>query len=189
MIMKKSILINIVFAVILMMVSQAPLKAQRMALTSNLLEDAVLTPNLGLDIVVADRQSIAFDVSFAPYKLSEKFHNKHMALRAGYKYWFSQALYAHYLSIDGVVSSSDVRIGSLGARDEYIALGVGYGYSFIISKRLNIVPNLGIGLAYGSRYDGTDHMAGPNEGIHATSTVRFMPVVTRLAVTIQYVLK
>lgn len=187
--MKKSILINIVVAVIVMMVSQAPLKAQRMALTSNLLEDAVLTPNLGLDIVVADRQSIAFDVSFAPYKLTEKFHNKHMAIRAGYKYWFSQALYAHFISIDGVVSSSDVRIGKLGARDEYLGLGVGYGYSFIVNKRLNIVPNMGIGIAYGSRYDGTDHMVKPNEGVQATATTGLKPVITRLGVTIQYVLK
>lgn len=189
MIMKKSILINIVFAAIMMMVSQTPLKAQRMALTSNLLEDAVLTPNLGLDIVVSDRQSFAFDVSYAPYKLTEKFHNKHMAIRAGYKYWFSQALYAHYISIDGVVSSSDVRIGNLGARDEYIGLGVGYGYSFIISKRLNIVPNVGIGFAYGSRYDGTDHMVKPNEGVQATSRTGFKPILTRLAITIQYVLR
>lgn len=187
--MKKSSWISFVVAAVLLLAFQTPLKAQRMALTSNLLEDVVITPNLGVDVVIADRQSIAFDVSYAPYRLSEKFHNKRMAVRAGYQYWFSQALYAHYVSIDGVVSSSDVQVGQKGARDEYVALGVGYGYSFIINKRLNIVPNLGLGLAYGSRYEGTDHMVKPNEGVQATSTIGFKPVITRLGVTIQYVLK
>lgn len=189
MIDRKSIWVKVAVAFVLMMASQASLKAQRMALTSNLLEDAVLTPNVGLDIVVADKSSLTFDVSYAPWKLSQKFRNKHMAVRAGYRYWFSQALYAHYVGVDAVVSSSDVQAGRFGSRDEYVGLGIGYGYSFIINERWNIVPGFGIGMAYGSRYEGTDMMLKPNEGVQATSTTGFIPILTRLSVTIQYVIK
>ena len=187
--MKKFLWIKFVIALALFVCAQTQMNAQRMAITSNLLEDALLAPNLGVDIVVADKQSLSLVVTCAPYKLTESVHNKQMAVRAGYKFWFTQSLYAHYISIDGVLCSSDFQIGKLGSRDEYVGLGVGYGYSFVISKNINIVPNIGIGLAYGTNYQGTDHMVKPNEGVQAIETPGIMPILTRLGVTIQYVLK
>lgn len=174
---------------VFMIATKTSLNAQRIALTSNLIEDVVLTPNLGVDIVLADRQSLTFDTSFAPYKLSQHFHNKRAAFRIGYKYWFNQTFYAHYIGCDAIVSSSDVGIGQYGFRDEYVGIGLGYGYSFIISKRLNIVPSVGIGVAYGQSYEGYDQMLRPGVGVEAQATVGLKPILTRLAVTIQYVLK
>jgi hypothetical protein len=180
--------VRLILTLILMLAAKTSLHAQRIAVTSNLLEDVVLTPNIGVDIVVADRQSITFDASFAPYKLTEQLHNKTMAFRAGYKYWFSQALYAHYIGVDAVASSSDIGLGRNQFRDEYIGIGVGYGYSFIIGKKLNIVPGIGVGLAYGNSYEGYDHM-NSGQGVQAVATPGFKPILTRLSVTIQYVLK
>lgn len=187
--MKKKKLIYIVVVFVLSLAFQVPMKAQRMAITTNLLSDVSLAPNVGLDIVLADKQSLAVDVTCAPYKFSEKFHNKHMAVRASYKFWLNQALYAHYISVDGVLSSSDIQIGSLGSRDEYVGLGIGYGYSLILGKKINIVPSIGVGIAYGSNYQGTDHMVKPNIGVQATEKVGIIPVLTRLAITFQYVLR
>lgn len=181
--------IYIVIAFVLFWASQAPANAQRMAVTSNLLEDVLLAPNVGVDVVVADKQSFSLDITCAPYSLSKAVHNKQMAVRAGYKFWFAQALYAHYVSIDGVLCSSDIQVGRLGSRDEYAGIGVGYGYSFIVNSKLNIVPNVGIGVAYGFNYEGTDHMIKPNEGVQAIETVGIRPILTRLGVTIQYVLR
>lgn len=187
--MKKSVIIKLVVAAVILIAARPSLSAQRIAVTTNLLEDALLTPNVGVDIVVADRQSLTFDTSFAPYKLSPKFSNKRMTLRTGYKYWFNQAFYAHYLGLDAVFSSSDVCIGRASSRDEYIGIGIGYGYSFIIGKRLNIVPSVGLGVSYGKSYDGYDHMVRPGEGVDATFITGFKPILTRLSVTLQYVLK
>ena len=184
-----SIKIKFMMVVILMIAAKTSVHAQRMAITTNVLEDVVLTPNLGIEIVVADRQSLTFDASFAPYKLSEQFHNKCMTFRAGYKYWFSQALYAHYIGIDAVASSYDMGVGRYDFRDQYVGIGVGYGYSFIIGKKLNIVPGIGVGFAYGNSYQGHDHMSGPGQAVEAVETPGFKPVLTRLSVTLQYVLK
>jgi hypothetical protein len=112
-----------------------------------------------------------------------------MTFRAGYKYWFSQALYAHYVGVDAVASSSEVGLGQNKFKDEYVGLGIGYGYSFIIGKKLNIVPGIGVGLAYGNSYQGYDHMNGTNQGVQAVATPGFKPILTRLSVTIQYILK
>lgn len=184
-----SIRLKFVIIAILLIAVKPSLSAQRIALTSNLCEDILLTPNIGVDLVIADRQSITFDTSFSPYKLSQQFYNKRMTLRAGYKYWFNQAFYAHYIGIDAVASSSDVKVGQWNSRDEYLGVGIGYGYSFIIAKRLNIVPSIGIGLAYGQSYDGYDMMIEPGKGVEASSTIGFKPILTRFAVTLQYVFK
>ena len=182
-------IMKFVFVAVLLIATRTSLNAQRVAVSTNLLEDVILTPNVGVEIVLADRQSITFDASCSPYKLSQKFFNKCMTFRAGYKYWFNQALYAHYLGVDLVASSSDSGLGKLSSRDEYIGIGIGYGYSFIVGKKLNIVPHLGVGIAYGQSYDGYDHMASSNKGVEAVATRGIKPILTRFGVTIQYVLK
>ena len=112
--------IKLVVAAILMIAAGTSANAQRIAVTTNLLEDAFLTPNIGIDVIVADRQSLTFDTSIAPFKATEFLHNKCMTLRAGYKYWFEQALYGHYIGVDAVATSSDLRIGRYNSRDQYI---------------------------------------------------------------------
>ena len=188
-VVKMSFSIRILIAAIILIAAETSLNAQRIAITTNILEDVITTPNIGVDIVVADRQSITFDASYAPHKLSEKFHNQCMTFRAGYKYWLNQSLYAHYVGVDAIASSADLTIGRGNFRNEYIGVGVGYGYSFIIGKRLNIVPGIGVGVAYGKAYDGYDHMTSSGSGVQATVETKVMPILTRLSVTIQYVLK
>ena len=180
--------IKIFLTIILLMVAKTSLHAQRIAVTTNALEDIVLTPNVGVDVVVADRQSITFDASVSPYKIADNFHNKRMTVRAGYKYWFNQAFYAHYVGVDAVLSSSDVGVASFKSRDEYIGVGVGYGYSFILGKRLNLVPHIGVGIAYGKSYEGYDQMLAPGQGVQAVATPGFKPILTRFGITVTYIL-
>lgn len=185
---KKSLVPKYAVLAILFFASATAMSAQRIALTTNLLEDVVLAPNVGVEVVVADRQTLSFDLTAAPYKLTEHFYNKCMTVRAGYKFWFDQALYAHHLSVDLLATSTDLAVGEYSFQYECVGAGIGYGYSFILGKRLNLVPSLGIGLAYGRRYEGYDHMSESWEGIQASETSGLMPVITKLSIAIQYVL-
>jgi hypothetical protein len=74
-------------------------------------------------------------------------------------------------------------------KDEYVGIGLSYGYAFIINKRLNLVPHIGLGVAYGSSYEGYDHVEDSGAAIQAQATMGIKPVVTRLGITLQYVLK
>lgn len=169
--------------------AKVTVSAQQIALSSNLLDDVVLTPNLGVDIVVSDRQSISFDASYAPYKISSGFHNKSMSFRAGYKFWLNQSFYAHYVGLDAIFTSTDFALANFNYRGEQVGLGVSYGYSFILGKRINLVPHVGVGLAYCTSYDGYDQMINAGTGVQATSTAAIRPIITRLGVTIQYILR
>lgn len=180
--------IKIVVAIAFLICAQTQMKAQRMALTTNLLEDAVATPNLGIDIVLADKQSVSFDASYSPYKLTKVFYNKRMTYRIGYKYWFTQSLYGHYIGADLVASSSDVGLAKWNFRDQYLGVGVGYGYALIIGKRWNLVPHIGLGLAVGNRFEGYDHMTDSGVTTEAVAKMGIKPIITRMGVTIQYVL-
>lgn len=187
--MKLTVNMKLVLVVILMIAARGSINAQRMSLTTNLFEDAIATPNLGVDVVVADKQSISFDASFAPYTLSEAFHNKCMTVRAGYKYWFNQTFYSHYVGADIVASSTDAGLLKWNFKQEYVGIGLSYGYAFIINKRLNLVPHIGFGVAYGTSYDGYDHVEDSGEAFYAQATKGIIPIVTRFGVTLQYVLK
>lgn len=174
---------------LILFLAKTSASAQRIAITNNVLEDVILTPNFGVEIVVSDRQSLSFDASVAPYKFSQNLYNKCLTLRAGYKYWFNQAFYAHYIGIDAIASSTDVRLREINYRSEYVGLGIGYGYSFLLGSRLNLVPHFGVGLAYGNSYEGYDQMLGPSHGETAVATSSLRPIITRLGLTIQYVLR
>lgn len=187
--MKRTTTIKIVLVAIFSIVSMTSVRAQRVALTSNLLEDVVLAPNLGVEVVFADTQSLFLEATVAPFKLTHHYYNKCLSFRAGYKYWFNQALYAHHLILDGVVTSSESGWGDTALRYEYLGAGLGYGYSFIINERLNLIPSIGVGVAYVRQYEGHDHMLDTGYGVQATVTGGFMPMLTRLALTLQYVLK
>lgn len=187
--MKVSVKIRLIVVAILLIATRSTMHAQRLAVTTNLLEDVVATPNIGLDIVLSDKQSIAFDASYAPYKLSRQFFNKRMTFRAEYKFWLNQAFYAHYIGIDAVASSSEVGASNFSSRDQYVGIGIGYGYSFIIGKKFNIVPSIGVGLAYGNTYEGHDYMADSRVPVQAVATPGFKPILTRFSLTFQYILR
>lgn len=186
--MKINFKIRWILVVILMIAAGKTVNAQRLALTTNLFEDAIVTPNFGVDVVITDKQSFTFDASFAPYKLADAFHNKCMTYRLGYKFWLNQAFYGHYVSVDLVANSSDIGLGKWNFKDEYLGVGASYGYAFIISKRLNLVPHIGIGVAYGNRYEGYDHMTENGSPVEAQAKRGVIPIVTRFGVTLQYVL-
>lgn len=112
-----------------------------------------------------------------------------MTFRTSYKFWFNQAFYAHYIGIDAVANSSDIQIGKNNFKDEYVGAGLSYGYSFIIGKRLNLVPSLGLGVAYGKSHEGNDYVDENGIGEMAVTTYGVKPIFTRLAVTINYILK
>lgn len=186
--MKINFKIRWILVVILMITAGKSVNAQRLALTTNLFEDAIVTPNIGVDVVITDKQSFSFDASYAPYKLADAFHNKCMTYRLGYKFWLNQAFYGHYLGMDLVANSSDVGLAKWHFKDEYLGVGASYGYAFIISKRLNLVPHIGVGVAYGNRYEGYDHMTENGSPVEAQAKRGVIPIVTRFGVTLQCVL-
>ena len=170
--------------------------AQKLAVKTNLLYDATLTPNIGLEYKFADKVTGQITAGYNAWSFSDNRKWKHALVQPEVKYWLcstyaghffgAHLLYTHYNASNvklpfGLWSGlKDHRYqGDLGG------IGVSYGYSWILGKRWSIEGSVGVGYGITSykKYDcvkcGTYH---GRETKHL-----FMP--TKLALSVVYYLK
>lgn len=150
--------------------------AQRSCISTNLLEWGILTPNIGIELRLNHKSTIAMDVAGCPWRLSEKLSLRQISVRPEYRYWLKQAFYAHFIGINLLYSAYDLHLKHKFYDGNMIALGLGYGYSFILNERLNLVPAVGFGVGY-------------NHSRNLTTKSGIKPVLTHAAITLQYILR
>lgn len=147
-------------------------KAQKLAVTSDALHWAALSPNLGLELVLSRHNTIAVSASTCPFTVSEKFAFHHISLSPEYKYWFEMPFFGHYAGADVLYTSYKVSNDGSGRTGNLIAACDNYGYSLILGKRWNFVPHAGIGV-----------------GVNFGEKTSFVPVIFRVGLNFQFVVK
>ncbi|MCH5346035.1 MAG: DUF3575 domain-containing protein [Muribaculaceae bacterium] len=162
MILKKLLAITL-----LAVCSQLGAFAQDVALKTNILYDALLTPTLGLEVGVASRWSLELDGSINNWSI-DKHSWKQWMVQPEARFWLCQRFAGHFFALHGIggqYNFGHINIGGhdfLGTdlkqledhrRQGWMAgAGVGYGYSWILGKHWNIEAEIGIGWIY-TRYD------------------------------------
>ncbi len=152
-----------------------------MALRTNLLYDAVLIPNIGLEVALGDHWSLAADWFYNWIHSDEKHlywqgYGGYLSLR----YYFllpnsrdntttlstaEQRLTGHHVGIYGLGMTYDVEFGGRGYQAARFGFGGGieYGYSLPVAPSLTLDFNLGVGFqggeykVYQPTDDGTGH--------------------------------
>ena len=147
-------------------------KAQRLAVKANALTWAALTPDLGLEVVVGERTSVALSVfgHYNPYGLNSKL----LVVQPEYRLWFNgRPLTREYVGFTAFAATYDMAL-STGAdranvfRGDALAVGLTGGYVFNLGKRWNFELAGGTGLLLfrqkqyfnGDSYE--DYFAGEN---------------------------
>ncbi len=156
-----------------MMVASFGLKAQRLAVSTNLLEYALLSPNLEVDLSLNQHNSISISGSASPWKVNEKYSLSQFSISPEYKYWFNMPFFGHYLGANAKYISYDMFWNTNKFEGNVMSLGVTYGYCFIIGKKWNIVPNIGLGA-------GADFSA---------QGVELVPLITKFGLNLQMVVR
>ena len=132
--------------------SQAPPVASYFALTSNLLYDALLVPNLSLEASIGSGWTLGAGGMFAWWSKDAK--HRYWRIYGGgleiRKYFGtlskSKPLQGHHLGIYGDFLTYDFEFGAKGYQSKATyAAGIKYGYSHPIANRLNLDFALGIG--------------------------------------------
>lgn len=137
---------------------EVPVEAEKkpfyMAVKTNMLYDAALVPNIGVEFYLGKGWSIGGNWMYAWWK-SDRRHNYWRVYGGDLnvrKYFGKRAkekpLTGHHLGVYGGIVTYDFELGGkgyLGDRWSYHA-GIEYGYSLPIAKRLNI--DFGIGIGY-----------------------------------------
>lgn len=160
--MKKKIVLLLFFVLSV----AAGTRGQNIALKTNLLYDATLTVNAGLEIGLAPRWSLDLSGNYNGWKVNE--HKwKHWLAQPEARYWFCDRFAGHFLglhALGGQYNFGNIKnsLNFLGTdfseltdhrhQGWFAGAGVAYGYSWILGRHWNLELELGVGYVY-TRYD------------------------------------
>lgn len=127
------------------------------AIKSNLLYDAALTPDLGIELSLSRRISVGLESVYAWWS-NDRTH-RYWRIRGGWldiSWWFGaasrrQRLTGHHVGIYASMHDYDFEFGNKGwqARNPTFGTGFTYGYSFRLNGRLCLDLHLRAGYAGG----------------------------------------
>lgn len=161
---------NIKFRLIiafLLLAAVAPCaRAQKAALKTNIVSDALLSPNVGLEVGVAPKWTINASGQLNLWTVNG--HKwRHWLVQPEVRYWFCHRFQGHFLGLHAVggefnMGNIDNGIRFLGTdlsrlKDRRYegwgaGAGVGYGYDWVINRHWNLEAEIGIGWIH-ARYD------------------------------------
>ncbi len=135
---------------------------ENVALKTNLLYDALLSPTVGIEAGVAPQWT--FDLSATINAWTVNDHRwKQWMVQPEARYWFCQRFSGHFLAahaIGGQYNFGNLKNGIKFLGTDFsqlsdrrmqgwmVGAGIGYGYSWILSRHWNIEAELGIGWIY-----------------------------------------
>lgn len=157
--MKLKFLIALLFGLLVTM----GVKAQSVAIKTNLLYDATATVNLGVEIGLAPKWTLDLSGNLNAWNLREDKRWKHWLAQPEARYWFCDRFSRHFIGIHAIGGQYNVgglknNISFLGTHyknltnNRYQGWGVGggvaYGYAVLLGKSWNLEFELGVGYIY-----------------------------------------
>lgn len=140
--------------------------AQRVGLKTNLVSDALLSPNLGIEVGLKPHWSL--DVTGELNLWTIDGHKwKHWLVQPEARYWFCEYFAKHFIGIHAIggrynFGNIENSINFLGSdlsqlsHNRYQGWGIGggiaYGYSFLLHRNWNLELEIGVGAIY-TKYD------------------------------------
>ena len=132
------------------------------AIKTNLLYDAGLNPNLGLEFGLAPKWSLDISGNVNAWTISGK-RWRHWLVQPEARYWFCERFQGHFLALHGL--AGQYNIGGMSDGLKFFMLGfdnlstqryqgwmygagIGYGYSWILNRHWNLEAEIGAGYIY-----------------------------------------
>ena len=140
--------------------------AQQIAIKNNLLYDATLTPNLGMEIGVGKKHSFQVFYGLHPWKFGhgdDRKYLKHWIVNPEWRHWFCHRFNGSFVGIHafgGQFNAAKIKtpFGWWKELEDnrfegwFVGGGVSYGYQWVLSKHWNFEAAIGVGAAY-IKYD------------------------------------
>ena len=140
--------------------------AQHVAIKSNLLYDALLTPDLGVEVKVAPQWTVELTGNLNLWTVNER-RWKQWSLQPEARYWFCEAFSGHFVAahlIGGEYNAGNLPLDFKFLGTNFGVLrhhrlegwmagaGLAYGYSWILDRHWNFEAEIGWGWIY-TRFD------------------------------------
>lgn len=137
--------------------------AQKAAIKTNLLYDAALSPDLGIEVGLAPRWTLDISGNFNGWTLPVQRRWKHWVVQPEARYWFCDRFSGHFLGLH--VHGGQYNMGGINVHYNFLGTdarklaasryqgwfagaGVAYGYAWILNRHWNFELELGIGYSY-----------------------------------------
>lgn len=143
-----------IFCLVVGLLLSGTANAQQWGVTTNGLYWLTATPNLGVEVSVHPKMTLAASLQYNPFTYKNNRKMKHLLGQFEYRYWLSETFKGHYFgahTINGMYNFGNLPFGSLkNYRYEGNLFGGGftYGYQWILNSRLNIGADIGFGYFY-----------------------------------------
>lgn len=120
------------------------------------------TLNLGAEVALAPRWTIALDGYYNPWKWSDHKQSKYWALQLEGRYWFCHKFAGHFVGLH--TQYADYNFGMQDYRYDGWLTGAGlsYGYAWPFAKHWRLEGNLGLGWMH-KEFDKSDRMQYPDD--------------------------
>lgn len=153
---------KMVLAVVLATAVGTGANAQGVAVKTNLLYDATLTANLGLEFGLAPKWSFDLSGNYKSWDINDRVW-KHWMAQPELRYWFCDRFAGHFLGVHGIVGqfnwgnfkhASDFLGTPFSSLKEHraqgwgVGAGVAYGYTWVLNRHWNIEAELGLGFIH-----------------------------------------
>ena len=142
-------------------------KAQDVAIKTNLLYDATATVNLGVEVGLAPKWTLDVSGNLNAWNIDQNTKWRHWMAQPEARYWFCDRFSRHFLGFHAL--GGQYNIGGLQNNIKFlgtdfsklsnnrfqgwgVGAGVAYGYAMILGKHWNLEFEVGVGYIY-SAYD------------------------------------
>lgn len=155
------------FVALMLLAGCCGLSAQKVAVKTNLLYDALLTANAGIEVGLAPKWTLDVSGNINAWDFSNGKKWKHWLVQPEARYWFCQRFAGHFVGAHLIggqfnVGHIDLPFKFLGTDFRELkdhrwqgwmaGAGVAYGYTYILDRHWSIEGEIGFGWIY-SRYD------------------------------------
>ncbi len=178
---------------VMFLLSTTTLKAQNVAVKTNALYWATASFNIGVEAKMSSKWTASLSAGYNPFTFSDNKKLKHILVQPEVRYWFCSPFAGHFVGVNGFYShynagGVNLPFGIYSDLEKYRyqgdigAIGVLYGYSWMLNKRWSIegVIGIGYGITHYDKYECV--ICGSKLGKDTKSMV--MP--TKIAVSVVY---
>lgn len=129
-------------------------KPAKWSIKTNLLYDATLTVNLGVEYLISDKYSIDVPINWNSWTFSNNKRFKHVLIQPEFRYWKDRPLSGHFFGLHLHWAFYNVGKTSypLRIKDRYqgwlAGAGLSYGYRWNLNNKFDIEAEIGGGYAY-----------------------------------------
>ncbi len=128
--------------------------AQTVALKNNALMDALLIPNLGLEVKTSSHTTLAIEGSYVPYTFSDNRKWKHWLVQPEFRLWLRTPFSGEFIAINGMAGEFNIaRVPFFHLQEKRVegklyGGGLTFGKHFILSPHWGIEASLSLGFMY-----------------------------------------